>query len=201
MPLTTYTKCRNSLKNTNCRNWHKKFRSWRALFLLFLSKSSSLSCSATLELGPENAFFCQTARRVPRGHSEARSFHPQNSALSSSLRKWKRQVPTITPTHLVTLMLFFPFPPTVVAEGTALLSEPWENSRTLWMRRETRFHRGLWERHQYPGDKAMIINTAFQAATFPWLLSSLFQLVSKPGWRQLPPGQVTIRTPAKRPKE
>lgn len=124
-----------------------------------------------------------------------------NSALSSSLRKWKRQVPTITPTHLVTLMLFFPFPPTVVAEGTALLSEPWENSRTLWMRRETRFHRGLWERHQYPGDKAMIINTAFQAATFPWLLSSLFQLVSKPGWRQLPPGQVTIRTPAKRPKE
>ena len=48
-----------------------------------------------------------------------------NGALSSSLRKWKQQVPTITPTHLVTLMLlFFPFPPTIVAEGTALLSEP-----------------------------------------------------------------------------
>lgn len=126
-----------------------------------------------------------------------------NSALSSSLRKWKQQVPTITSAHLVTLMLLiFPFPPTVVAEGTAILSEPWQNSRTLRIRRETRFHRGLWEsRHQYPGDKVRTVNTAFQAAAFPWLLSSLFQLVSKPGWRQLPPGQVTIRTPAKRPKE
>lgn len=55
-----------------------------------------------------------------------------NSALSSSLRKWKQQVPTITSAHLVTLMLLiFPFPPTVVAEGTAILSEPWQNSRTL----------------------------------------------------------------------
>ena len=30
-----------------------------------------------------------------------------NGALSSSLRKWKQQVPTITPTYLVTLMLLF----------------------------------------------------------------------------------------------